>query len=135
MLLCGNPTIEVSDIFTNCTFAGGFSSSSPVYLWLQEVLYELDAVSLARFLAFVTGCATLPVDGLKPPLMLTRHADDSSSVNSDNNDNNEDSKNLYLPVAHTCFNQIVLPEYSSKEILSERLLYALNNATDGFFIS
>ncbi|CAA3019978.1 E3 ubiquitin- ligase UPL1-like [Olea europaea subsp. europaea] len=37
-----------------------------------------------------------------------------------------------LPSAHTCFNQLDLPEYSSKELLEERLLLAIHEASEGF---
>lgn len=33
-----------------------------------------------------------------------------------------------LPTAHTCFNYLLLPEYSSKEKLQARLLTAIDNA-------
>jgi hypothetical protein len=36
-----------------------------------------------------------------------------------------------LPSAHTCFNQLDLPEYDSCEVLSERLLRAVRE-TEGF---
>ncbi|GFZ12610.1 LOW protein: E3 ubiquitin ligase-like protein [Actinidia rufa] len=37
-----------------------------------------------------------------------------------------------LPSAHTCFNQLDLPEYTSKEQLQERLLLAIHEASEGF---
>lgn len=39
----------------------------------------------------------------------------------------------YYPVAHTCFNGLDLPAYSTKKILKERLIYAISNtiAIDG----
>lgn len=40
-----------------------------------------------------------------------------------------------LPRAHTCFNQLVLPAYSTDLILEERLLFALSNTEQGFFMS
>ena len=33
--------------------------------------------------------------------------------------------------AHTCFNHLLLPEYSSLEVLREKLHYAMNH-TEGF---
>lgn len=36
-----------------------------------------------------------------------------------------------LPCGHTCFNQIDLPEYPSKEIMHERVLTAIKE-TKGF---
>jgi ubiquitin-protein ligase E3 A len=38
---------------------------------------------------------------------------------------------LRLPTAHTCFNVLLLADYSSKEKLRERLLTAMANA-EGF---
>ena len=37
-----------------------------------------------------------------------------------------------LPCAHTCFNQLDLPEYSSEEMLREKLLVALHEGAEGF---
>ena len=34
--------------------------------------------------------------------------------------------------AHTCFNQLDLPEYSTKEELKERLLIAIHEGGEGF---
>jgi len=39
-----------------------------------------------------------------------------------------------LPVAHTCFNQIDLPEYESKVILKEKLEKAITEGAIGFFL-
>lgn len=37
-----------------------------------------------------------------------------------------------LPSAHTCFNQLDLPEYPSEEILREKLLTAIREGSEGF---
>ncbi|VDN29283.1 unnamed protein product [Dibothriocephalus latus] len=37
----------------------------------------------------------------------------------------------YLPVAHTCYNLLDLPKYSSKEILQSKFMQAIVN-TEGF---
>lgn len=36
-----------------------------------------------------------------------------------------------LPMAHTCFNQLILPEYKTKESLKSKLQIAIENA-EGF---
>ena len=41
--------------------------------WLREALCGMDQCSLSQFLSFVTGCANMPVDGLCPPLLLTKY--------------------------------------------------------------
>ncbi|KHN20342.1 E3 ubiquitin-protein ligase UPL2, partial [Glycine soja] len=38
----------------------------------------------------------------------------------------------HLPSARTCFNQLDLPEYPSKQHLEERLLLAIHEANEGF---
>jgi len=38
------------------------------------------------------------------------------------------SPDKYLPHAQTCFFSLSLPNYSTKEILREKLLYAINNS-------
>jgi len=37
-----------------------------------------------------------------------------------------------LPTSHTCFNQLDLPEYKSKEILREKLFLAITEGKEGF---
>lgn len=37
----------------------------------------------------------------------------------------------FLPSAHTCFNQLVLPDYPDRETLEQKLFIALSNA-EGF---
>lgn len=39
-----------------------------------------------------------------------------------------------LPSAHTCFNQLDLPEYTSYEELRKNILYAINECQGGFYI-
>ena len=39
-----------------------------------------------------------------------------------------------LPVAHTCFFQLELPQYSSEQIMRERLLVAIHYGSSGEFI-
>lgn len=36
-----------------------------------------------------------------------------------------------LPTSHTCFNQLLIPKYSSKEVLRKQLEFVLDHS-DGF---
>ena len=38
-----------------------------------------------------------------------------------------------LPMAHTCFNQLVLPAYKNKKVLKQKMIIAVQNA-EGFGI-
>jgi len=37
-----------------------------------------------------------------------------------------------LPTSHTCFNQLDLPQYHSKELLRKRLILAITEGKEGF---
>ena len=119
LLLSGRPNIDVSDV-TKDFQLGGFRDDSPQPGWLCEVLEELDQEMLCRFVSFFSGCPCMPYDGLDPPLLLTLSQDGTDAT---------------LPRAHTCFNQVVLPAFSSKDVLRERLLFALENVGEGFHMS
>jgi HECT-domain (ubiquitin-transferase)/Fibronectin type III domain len=86
-MLGGHPDIDAADINKDVQYAGGFSASSDQVVWLWSILADFDQKTLCKFLAFVTGCPCLPIDGLSPPLLLTQSAD---------------GDDLKLPVAHTC---------------------------------
>lgn len=36
---------------------------------------------------------------------------------------------MFFPIAHTCFNGLELPNYSSKEVMRRKILYAIENTT------
>jgi hypothetical protein len=86
---------------------------------LWQIIREFESDDQRRFLHFVTGTTRVPLDGYDPPFNVTQGKDMTPDS---------------LPRAHTCFNQIVIPQYSSKELMRERLLYALNE-TEGFHLS
>ena len=87
--------------------------------WLWMLLRKLDFENQGKFLLFVTGTSCIPLDGYNPPFNVT-----------DGEDMAVDS----LPKAHTCFNQIVLPPYSSYEVMREKILFGINN-TEGFALT
>ena len=120
LLIGGRQDIDVSEMRQNVLYAGGFTPSSPQVEWLWAALEEFDQETLSKFLVFVTGCPSLPCDGLHPPLTLT--------LSSEGGD-------IRLPRSHTCFNSIVLPPYSSFAVLLSKLIFALDNATQGFFMT
>lgn len=65
------------------------------------------------FLSFTTGCDRSPIGGLADlKLLIQRSGPDDEK----------------LPSAHTCFNALLLPDYSSREKLKTKLLTAIQNA-------
>lgn len=81
-----------------------------------DVLISLDEDLKKKFLLFATGSDRVPVGGMgEMTFKVTR--------------TNQNPGNL--PEAHTCFNQLVLPQYENKEVLKEKLIIAISNA-EGF---
>ena len=121
-LLGGRPTIDV-DVIRACAVYRSSASSKLIFsathylcVWFWQAIYEMNELESQLFLRFVTGSSRIPLDGFEPPLTITE---------------GEDMIRDSLPRAHTCFNQIVLPQYSSFEILKEKLVFAVKN-TDSF---
>jgi len=124
LLISGTPDIDIEDLRANTDYHGGYGVGSKQIQWFWEVLRELSKENLARLLMFSTGTSKVPLDGfaalqgMQGPQKFQIHRVQA-----------EDSK---LPTAHTCFNQLDLPEYSSKAILRERLTFAIEHGSEGF---
>lgn len=123
LLISGLPEIDLDDLKANTEYIG-YSAASPVIQWFWEVVRAFSKEDMARLLQFVTGTSKVPLEGFKalqgisgPQRFQIYKAYGSPGR---------------LPSAHTCFNQLDLPEYTSKEQLEERLLLAIHEASEGF---
>ena len=95
-----------------------YSKESQVILWLWEILKEFDQETLAKFLFFVTGSFKVPYGGFKNFKIKIERLYNGNA----------------LPTAHTCFNQLDLPEYESKEKMKDKILVAILEGNKGFYI-
>jgi hypothetical protein len=124
-MIGGATTIDAKDIQKRVMFSqNGYDQDSQQVKWLWSILGDLSQSDLHRFLEFVTGCPSMPVDGLHPPLLLTMDTPD-----------NPTALDQTLPHAHTCFNQLVFPKYSSFRAMKSRFEFALENTGSGFYMS
>jgi E3 ubiquitin-protein ligase HECTD1 len=85
---------------------------SPGFLRFVNVLSHLSADERKAFLQFTTGCSSLPPGGLAnlhPRLTVVRKVD--------GNDHS-------FPSVNTCVHYLKLPEYSTEDLLRQRLLAA-----------
>ncbi|XP_020690222.1 E3 ubiquitin-protein ligase UPL2 [Dendrobium catenatum] len=123
LLISGLPDIDLDDLRANTEYSG-YSNASPIIQWFWEVLLGFSKEDKARFLQFVTGTSKVPLEGfsalqgISGPQRFQIH----KAYGSPN----------HLPSAHTCFNQLDLPEYPAKEQLQERLLLAIHEGSEGF---
>ncbi|KAL8039502.1 hypothetical protein ABFX02_10G041200 [Erythranthe guttata] len=125
-LLCGEHVLWNSDeLLDHIKFDHGYTISSPPIANLLEIMKEFDLKQQRAFLQFVTGAPRLPTGGLaslSPNLTIVRkHC--SKGIDDD------------LPSVMTCANYLKLPPYSSKEVMREKLLYAITEGQGSFHLS
>eukprot|EP01100_Stratorugosa_tubuloviscum_P011265 TRINITY_DN4_c2_g1_i1.p1 TRINITY_DN4_c2_g1~~TRINITY_DN4_c2_g1_i1.p1 ORF type:complete len:755 (-),score=258.81 TRINITY_DN4_c2_g1_i1:54-2318(-) len=115
-LVCGSAdNVDLVSV-REATILQGFTNNSPVINYFWQVLQEMDINTIRKFLIFSTGSDRIPSPGVGAlTLILTKTSQDCSR----------------LPEAHTCFNQIVMPEYKSLQQTREKLLKAIH-LTEGF---
>jgi len=124
LLISGLPTIDVADLRRHTEYAGGYTAASPVIQWFWEVVGECGPEDVARLVQFVTGTAKVPLDGfaalqgVSGPQRFQVHKAFGPPDR--------------LPTAHTCFNQLDLVEYDTRDQLRDRLLLAIREGATGF---
>jgi len=132
-LLCGTPERWDPELLAEVIkFDHGYNATSIHMRNLLEVLSELDAEDQRRFLRFVTGAPRLPPGGLAaltPRLTIVRKQP------SGGNDADPTAADGDLPSAMTCASYLKMPPYSSKEIMHERLLFAIREGIGSFDLS
>ncbi|GMY07746.1 E3 ubiquitin-protein ligase UPL2-like [Fagus crenata] len=123
LLISGLPDIDLDDMRANTEYSG-YSPASPVIQWFWEVAQGFSKEDKARLLQFVTGTSKVPLEGFS----ALQGISGSQKFQIHKAYGSPD----HLPSAHTCFNQLDLPEYPSKQHLEERLLLAIHEANEGF---
>lgn len=106
------------DLIKKSTTYNGFDPEDEIIKYFWEFFYEMKSLKKKRLIQFITGNDRLPVGG-------------STSLNMIIVKNGCDTDRL--PSSQTCFNTLLLPEYSSKEKLKEKLKKAID-LTAGFFL-
>jgi E3 ubiquitin-protein ligase HUWE1 len=150
LLISGLPEIDVDDLRGNTDYHG-YQVNDPVINYFWNVVKSLSKEDKAQLIQFITGsskvsefvfpsltphslCSLLlffssslsqvPLEGFK----ALQGADGIKRFNIHKSYGGD----RILPSAHTCFNQLDLPEYSSEEILREKLLIAIKEGSEGF---
>lgn len=95
-------------------YDGGFDADHPTVKHLWDVVHSFDAADQRALLFFATGCDRAPIGGLGNLQFIVQRAGPDS---------------MSLPHAHTCFNLLSLPEYTTRAKLRDRLTIAIRNAT------
>ncbi|WLF79738.1 Putative E3 ubiquitin-protein ligase [Lodderomyces elongisporus] len=126
LLLCGHTDHGIDvEILESVTKYTGWPSAqeaknSTVIKWFWEIMQSMDQNHRKLLMSFVTGSDRVPATGIQN-LPFRIHL---------LNDNQDSCR---LPLAHTCFNELAIYNYSSKEKLSQKLYRAMEESS-GFGI-
>jgi E3 ubiquitin-protein ligase HUWE1 len=126
LLISGLPEIDLDDLRRHTEYHGGYKSSDVVIERLWRVLCKFTKEEKALFVQFTTGSSKVPLDGFAS-------LRGSEGVQRFNVHKAFDIRQL--PTAHTCFNQLDLPEYPTEEVMREKLLLAIRECSEGFGFS
>jgi len=123
LLISGDPKhIDIEDMRNNVSYGNGYHDSQPYIGLFWEVVSEMSREEQSKLLCFATSCPRLPLLGAKslyPKFCIYRIPP---------------PHNERLPTAATCMNLLKLPQYDNKEMLREKLLYAISS-NSGFELS
>ena len=115
LIICGTQYLDFYELKRACQYEDFDPNSESIkYFW--EILLDFNEEEKKKFLSFVTGCDRAPIDGLGS-LKIT--------VSNGGSDLNQ------LPTAHTCFNNLILPDYKNKEKMKKAIHTAINYS-EGF---
>ncbi|XP_048362006.1 probable E3 ubiquitin-protein ligase HECTD2 [Sphaerodactylus townsendi] len=115
ILVCGSPELDMHALQKHTQY-DGYQKTDVTIRNFWEVVLEFPLELQKKLLHFATGSDRVPVGGM---------ADLNFKISK-----SEASTN-WLPVAHTCFNQLCLPPYKTKKELKEKLTIGISNA-EGF---
>ena len=118
-LLCGRREVDV-DLLEQCTEYEEVDENSPHVKFLWEVLRDMTSEERTLFLRFVWARSRMPNSAKDFPMNFKVQAAHEQGA--------RDHPDKYLPHAQTCFFSLSLPAYSTKEILREKLLFAIKNS-------
>ena len=115
LIICGTQVLDFNELKRVCKYEEYNENDETIkYFW--EVVLNFSEDEKKRFLSFVTGCDRAPIDGLGSlPITISNGGSDVEQ----------------LPSAHTCFNNLILPNYKNKEKLKKNMLNAINYS-EGF---
>ena len=115
LIICGTQLLDFNELKKAARYEEYTKDSETIkYFW--EILLDFNEEEKKKFLSFATGCDRAPIDGLGS-LNIT--------ISNGGTDINQ------LPSAHTCFNNLILPDYKNKEKMKKAILTAINYS-EGF---
>jgi len=119
--VCGKPKIDIK-LLKRHTVYNSVSSTAPHITYFWQVLEDFNQEDRRAFVRFVWGQERLPANDQEFERTATRMLIKPYSGTTD--------PDQAFPRADTCFFNLFLPEYSSPEVLREKLLVACHFDAD-----
>uniref|UniRef100_A0A8C6Q9Q1 HECT and RLD domain containing E3 ubiquitin protein ligase 4 n=1 Tax=Nothobranchius furzeri TaxID=105023 RepID=A0A8C6Q9Q1_NOTFU len=111
-MIIGNTNYDWAELQKVILYKGEYWAEHPTIRLFWEVFHDLPLEKKKQFLLFLTGSDRIPILGMKSLKLVIQPTGGGEH---------------YLPVAHTCFNLLDLPKYTSVEMLREKLLQAIDH--------
>jgi len=125
LLLCGSDEVDLEDWKVNTLYKSGYTAESEVIKWFWSLAEKMSNEERLKLLQFATGTASIPSRGF-------------ANLQGSDGDRRFSIMRVVdtsrLPQAHTCFNELVLPEYPTQEELETKLTQALSHLGDGILL-
>lgn len=109
----GIQEIDLGELERHARYEGGFGPHHRVIQDFWSIVKSFSQEKKAQLLEFVTASDRVPVNGIASIMFVIQR----NGVGD-----------ARLPTSLTCFGRLLLPEYSSKSVLEEKLNKALENA-------
>jgi E3 ubiquitin-protein ligase HUWE1 len=118
LYLCGLPELNLSDWCRHTTYRG-FTAASPLIRWFWTLVAQMTQLQRANLLYFACSMSRVPAGGFGA---LNKGGDRESGFRITRVPTTAGVKtDAIFPTAHTCFCELALPEYSSPQVLQEKL--------------
>ncbi|XP_017279852.1 probable E3 ubiquitin-protein ligase HERC4 [Kryptolebias marmoratus] len=111
-MIIGNTNYDWTELEKGTEYKGEYWAEHPTIKLFWEVFHDLPLEKKKQFLLFLTGSDRIPILGMKSLKLVIQPTGGGEQ---------------YLPVAHTCFNLLDLPKYTSLETVREKLLQAIDH--------
>ncbi|XP_033097633.1 E3 ubiquitin-protein ligase HECW2-like [Anneissia japonica] len=120
LVIAGTAEIDIIDWRKNTEYRGGYQDRHHVIEWFWMAVDRFDNERRLRLLQFVTGTSSIPYEGF-------------AALRGSNGPRKfcieKWGKATSLPRAHTCFNRLDLPPYTSYAMLLEKLVIAVEETS------
>ncbi|KIX96343.1 uncharacterized protein Z520_08121 [Fonsecaea multimorphosa CBS 102226] len=110
-LIEGYPEIDIDELQMTATY-DEYTPDSPTIVDFWHIVRSMSTMQHRQLLEFVTASDRVPVNGMQSVTFIVQK------------NGEEDDR---LPSSSTCYGRLLLPQYSSRKVMEEKLTKAIEN--------